>query len=117
MKFLAILVLLYVGLGFFVTTELLARFDGVPDSAIEKPPFQTPLIVLLMGLLLALPVVGMRRASKQGTFLRCGPRIWAYVPASLLLTGILGSLAFRALDPRSFRDFVTPGRPAPARPR
>lgn len=102
MNFVAILILMYFMLG-FIAGMAISEGRGtiiVPSEAStpEKPPFELPLQLLLLTLLLGLPVLGYRRARKQGEFLRFSPRVWIFLPPLLLMSGfITGILALKYL--------------------
>ncbi len=99
MKFVAILVFMYFFLGFItgiaVMEETGRNGSRAESSSIERPPLELPLELLLLAILLGLPVLGYRRARKQGEFMRFGPRTWLVLPPSLLVAGFgAGILAF-----------------------
>jgi hypothetical protein len=102
MKFIAILILLYFMLGFLGAIAICESrrkvFIPPKPSVSENPPLEVPLEILLLGILLGLPVLGYKRAKKQGEFLRFTPRVWLVLPPLLLVSGFLaGFLAFRYL--------------------
>jgi hypothetical protein len=60
----------------------------------EPPPYQLPLSLLLLAIFLALPVAGVIRSKKQGTFLHLPQKFWLWGPVSLFIVGL--GLAFPA---------------------
>jgi hypothetical protein len=97
MKIVAILIVMYFGLGFFGTGLILERIYNKPRKpqaiTAETPPYQLPLIILLASGLLALPLYGYRRAAKQGKFIHIGPKFWLWGPPLLLSAGVLTAFA------------------------
>ncbi len=92
MKFIAILILMYFMMGFLAGMWLLEsrrhRIAPPKPSIQETPPFELPLQLLLLAILLGLPLVGYAKARKQGEFLRFSPKVWMFLPPSMVLGGI-----------------------------
>ena len=105
MKFVAILIFMYFMLGFIggiAVMEATAKkpFKPAPTTNLpsERPPFELPLELLFLAILLGLPFLGYRRAKSKGEFLRFSPRVWLILPPCLLVSGfVAGLLAFRFL--------------------
>ena len=102
MKVVAVLILMYFMLGFLAGGLIIEsrshRFNPPKPWFRENPPFELPLEILLLVILLGLPVLGYRRARKQGEFLRFSPRVWCFLPPALLIAGFMSSfLAYRFL--------------------
>jgi hypothetical protein len=104
-KFVALLIFMYfmVGLiGGIAVSEATSKkpFKSASPTNLhsERPPFELPLELLFLGILLGLPFLGYRRAKLRGEFLRFSPKVWLILPPSLLISGfIAGLLAFRFL--------------------
>ncbi|HEX7899259.1 MAG TPA: hypothetical protein VF950_15945 [Planctomycetota bacterium] len=106
MKIVVILILGYFALGFYATSFTLQATLAKPKKPnpfrAETPPFQTPLLLTLAGGFLALPLLGYRRALKQGTFLRFGVKFWLYGPSGLFAAGVATALILWFAAPSLF---------------
>jgi hypothetical protein len=102
MKIVAFLILGYFMIGFLTGLWILeskrSRRAQPASWTSEDRPFEMPLMALLLCGFLALPVVGYRRAVRQGSFWRISARIWLWGPPGLALIGFFSSfLAVRYL--------------------
>ena len=102
MKIVVILIIGYFALGFLSTAFVLEKPRKPNAVRPETPPFQTPLLVVLTGGFLALPLLGYKRALKQGTFLHFGVKFWLYGPSILFAAGVLTAVILRFVEPAFF---------------
>jgi len=96
MKIIAILILGYFAIGFMGTGFLIGAIKEKPKKTNalgpETPPATIPLTLLLLAGFLSLPFLGYRKAKKQGTFLRFGPKFWLQGPTVLFVMGVVTAL-------------------------
>jgi hypothetical protein len=97
LKIVAIIILVYFMMGFCSGLFIIEHQKPQQPAAWykpESPPYELPLEILLLGIFLALPVAGVIRAKKQGTFLHLPQKFWLWGPGILFIVGL--SLAFPA---------------------
>lgn len=96
MKFIAILICMYIGLGFWAGSAVKTLWGG--GSLSNGPMRYQPTLVeqampfLLVGVLLGLPFLGYNRAKKNGEFLRFSPKVWIILPIVLVVGGFAAGL-------------------------
>ncbi len=96
MKFIAILIFMYIVLGFCAGDAAKTLWHGgsLSSRPMKYPPslLERALPFVLLGVLLGLPVLGYKRAKTQGEFLRFSPTVWMYLPPILVAGGFIAGL-------------------------
>jgi len=90
-KIVAIVIIAYFFMGFYAGLHIMESRQPAKPTPWYKPdppPYQLPLSLLLLGIFLALPVAGVIKAKKQGSFLHLPQKFWLWGPVSLFIVGL-----------------------------